>query len=131
MLLAMHDPASVLTLQLFAMGQGLQCLGRHLRDIKVMVDPGLKSTLSKVHDCTSKMVSHTMMLRGVSLFLLGKVATMSFELSLAPSLASKTGKASLPIGSAHRFAQILCNTKEKYLQRILFLPAILLRDENK
>jgi hypothetical protein len=38
----MHDPASVLTLRLFATGQGLKCLGRHLRDIKVTVDPGSK-----------------------------------------------------------------------------------------
>jgi hypothetical protein len=38
--LAVHDPASVLTLRLFATGQGLQCLGRHLRDIKVTVDLG-------------------------------------------------------------------------------------------
>ncbi len=40
-----HDLVSVITLQLFATGQGLQCLGRHLRDIKVMVDPGSKRTL--------------------------------------------------------------------------------------
>jgi hypothetical protein len=37
---AMHDPASVVTLRLFDTGQGLQCLGRHLRDIKVTVDLG-------------------------------------------------------------------------------------------
>jgi hypothetical protein len=39
--------------------------------MKVTVDPGLKSTLSMVRDRTSEMVSHTIMLRGESLFLLG------------------------------------------------------------
>jgi hypothetical protein len=127
MSLAVHDPASVLTLRLFATGQGLQCLGRHLRDIKVTVDPGLNSTLSKVRDRTSEMVSHTMMLRGVSLFLLGNVATMSCGLSLASSSASKTGKASLMIESLSDLARILCEIEAKYLSRVLFLIAILLR----
>ena len=68
----MHEPASVLTLQLFVTGQGLQCLGRHLREMKVTVNPGSKSTFNMVRDRTAEMVSHTMMLRGVSLFLLGK-----------------------------------------------------------
>ena len=66
--LAVHDPASVLTLRLFVTGQVLQCLGRHLREIKVTVDPGSKSTFSMVRDRTADMVSHTMMLNGVSLF---------------------------------------------------------------
>ena len=83
MLLAVHDPASVLTLWLFATGQGLQCLGRHLQDIKVTVDPGAKSTLSMMRDRTAEMVSHTMMLKGVSLFLLGNADTTSVGLLLA------------------------------------------------
>ena len=78
MSLAVHEPASVVTLRRFAKGPGLQRLGRHVRDMKVTVDLGLKSTLSMVRDRTSEMVSHSMMLRGVSLFLLGRVAMMSF-----------------------------------------------------
>ena len=96
--LAVHDPASVLTLRLFVTGQVLQCLGRHLREIKVTVDPGSKSTFSMVRDCSDDMVSHTMMLNGVSLFLLGILATTFFGLSLASRLASNTGKASSPVG---------------------------------
>ncbi len=38
--LAVHDPASVVTLRLFATRQGLQCLGKHLRDMQVTVDLG-------------------------------------------------------------------------------------------
>ena len=81
----MHDPASVLTLRPFVTGQVLQCLGKHLREIKVTVDPGSKSTFSMVRDRSDDMVSHTMMLNGVSLFLLGilALATTLFELSLA------------------------------------------------
>ena len=74
-LLAVHDLASVLTLRLFVTGQGLQCLGRHLQEMKVTVDPGSKSTFSMVRDRTADMVSHTMMLNGVSLFLYGILAT--------------------------------------------------------
>jgi hypothetical protein len=51
-----------------------------------------------VHDRTADMVSHTMMLNGVSLFLLGILATTFFGLSLASRLASNTGKASSPVG---------------------------------
>ena len=89
---AMHDPSSMLILQM----QGLQCLGRHLWAIQVTVDHGSKSALSKVRDHISEMVSHTtMMLRVVSLYILGSVAMMSFRLLLASLLASRTGKASL------------------------------------
>ena len=95
----MHDPASVLTLQLFVTGQVLQCQGRRLQEIKVTVDPGSKSTFSMVRDRSDDMVSHTMMLNGVSLFLLGILATtFYFGSSLASRLASNTGKASSPVG---------------------------------
>ena len=66
--LAVHDPVSVVTLRLFATGQGLQCRGRHLREIKVTVDPGSKSTFNMVRDRTADMVSQTIILSGVSLF---------------------------------------------------------------
>jgi len=48
--------------------------------MKVTVDPGSKSTFSMVHDRTADMVSHTKMLNGVSLFLLGIVATNLFRI---------------------------------------------------
>jgi hypothetical protein len=41
-LLAVHDPASAVTLRIFATGQGLRCLGRHLQDVQVTVDLGRK-----------------------------------------------------------------------------------------
>ena len=105
-MLAVHDLASVLTLRLFVTGQGLQCLGRHLREMKVTVDPGSKSTFNMVRDRTDDMVSHTMMLNGVSLFLLGILALIFSELPLdprlvswlAPRLASNTGNASSAVG---------------------------------
>jgi hypothetical protein len=98
LLLAVHDPASGLTLRLFVTGQGLQCLGRHLREMKVTVDPGSKSSFNMVRDRTADMVSHTMMLNGVSLFLLGIVATNFLGLTLASMLASNMGKASSTVG---------------------------------
>jgi hypothetical protein len=110
-----HDLASVLTLQLLVTGQGLQYLGRHLRDIKVTVDPGLNSTFSMVRDRTNEMVSHTMILKGVSLFLLGMVDATSWGLSLVSTLASKTGKASLSVGSSNNLARISCEIEEKDL----------------
>jgi hypothetical protein len=61
----------VLILRSCFMGRVLQCLGRHLHLISVDVDPGSNNTLSKVRDLTVDMVSTTMMLVGVSLFLLG------------------------------------------------------------
>ena len=82
-MLAVHDPASVLTLRLFVTGQGLQCLGRHLQEIKVTVDPRSKSTFNMVRDHTDEMVSHTIMLKGVSLFLLGIVVTTFLGFLLA------------------------------------------------
>ncbi len=42
-----------------------------MRLIRVDVDPGTNNTMSKVRDLTVDMVSTTMMLVGVSLFLLG------------------------------------------------------------
>ena len=100
--LAVHDPASVVTLRLFATGQGLQCRGRHLREIKVTVDPGSNNTFNMVRDRTADMVSQIIMLSGVSLFLLGILAEVLFGFSLASELGSNTGKASstmgLPVG---------------------------------
>ena len=58
----MHDLASMFTLRHFVTGQGLQCLGRHLQEMKVTVDHGSKCTLNMVRDCTADMVLHTMML---------------------------------------------------------------------
>jgi hypothetical protein len=55
--------------------------------MKVMVDPGSNSTFSMVRDRTDEMVLHTMMLNGVSLFLLGMVDAMSWGLSLASTSA--------------------------------------------
>ena len=117
--LAVHDPASVLTLQLLVTGQGLQYLGRHLQDIKVTVDPGSNSTFSMVRDRTDEMVSHTMILNGVSLFLLGMVDATSRGLSLASTLASKVGKASSSVGLSDDLARISCEIEEKYLSRVL------------
>ena len=77
----------------------MQCLGRHLQEMKVTVEPGSKSTFNMVCDRTDDMVSHTMMLNGMSLFLLGILATTLLELSLASRLASNTGKASSTVGS--------------------------------
>ena len=96
--LAVHDPASVLTLRCLAAGRGLQCRGKHLRAMKVTVEPGSNSTFYMVRDRTDDIVSHTMMLNGVSLFLLGILATIRSELSLASRLASNAGKASSTVG---------------------------------
>jgi hypothetical protein len=85
---------------LFVTGQGLQCLGRHLREMKVTVDPGSKSTFNMVCECTADMVMHTMMLSVVSLFLVGIVAAVSLELWLVPEFASNTGIASKEVGSS-------------------------------
>jgi hypothetical protein len=87
--LAVHDPASVVTLRLFATGQGLQCRGRHLREIKVTVNPGSKSTFNMVRDRTADMVSQTIILSGVSLFLLGILAEALFGFLLASELVSE------------------------------------------
>ena len=71
--------------------------------MKITVNSGSKSTFSVIRDRTNDMVSHTMMLNGVSLFLLGILAMTFFELSLASRLASNTGKTSsivgFPVGS--------------------------------
>ncbi len=123
MSLAMHEPASVLTLQLFAIGQNLHCLGRQLRQMKVTVDPGLKNTLNMVRDCTSEMVLHTMMLSGVSLFLFGIVTATLFDLSSASELSPNTGKASaskvgLPVGN------VLALFLNKDLSKGIAFPAV-------
>ncbi len=107
-LLAVHDPASVLTLRLFVTGQGLQCLGRHLREMKVTVDPGSKSTFNMVRERTADIVLHTIMLNGVSLFLLGIVTTIFLRLSLASTLASNMGKASSKVGLSVGIVLIMC-----------------------
>ena len=114
----------MLTLRLLVTGQGLQCLGRHLRDIKVTVDPGLNSTFSMVRDRTDEMVLHTMMLNGVRLFLLGMVDATSPGLSSASTLASNTGKASSNERSSDDLARILCEIEEKYLSRVLVLTRV-------
>jgi hypothetical protein len=69
--------------------------------MKEIVDPGSKSPFSRVRDRTAEMVSHTMMLSGVSLALLGKVAPMSCRSSVSSS-SSNTGKAYSTLGSAKR-----------------------------
>ncbi len=94
MSLAVHEPASVLTLRLFGIEQGLQCLGRHLWEMKLTVDPGSKSTFNMVRDRTTEMVLQTIMLRGVSLFLLGNLSATFLDLSSVSELGSNTGKAS-------------------------------------
>ncbi len=92
-LFAVHEPASVLTLQAFSTGHGLHDLGRHFRLIKVMVKPELKSTFNRVRERTPEMMSHSKILRGVSLFLSGRAAVASCGASTS-SLASITGNAS-------------------------------------
>ena len=106
--LSMHNPASMLTLSVLVTGYGLQWTGRVLQGMNMAVDLELRSTFSRVPDRTAEMVSHTMMLNGVSLFWLGilALATTLFQLSLASRLAtrlaSNTGnaffKVGLPIG---------------------------------
>jgi hypothetical protein len=80
--------------------------------MKVTVDPGSKSTLRMVRDRTAEIVSHTMMLSGVSLFLLGMVDAASRGLSLASTFASITGKASSSVGSSDDLARISRETEE-------------------
>jgi hypothetical protein len=64
--------------------------------------PESKNAFNRVRYRTAELVLYTMMLNGVSLFLLGILATTLFELSLAsrlaPRLASNTGKASSTVG---------------------------------
>jgi hypothetical protein len=60
--------------------------------MKVVVDPGSNSTFNSMRDRTAEMVSHTMMLSGVSLALLGKVTLTSFGPAV-PLCSSNTGKA--------------------------------------
>jgi hypothetical protein len=79
-----------------------------------------------VRDRTAEMVWLTMMLKGVSLFLLCNVGTTSCRLSLVSTLASNTGKASSKIGSSDDLARILCEIEEKYLSRVLILTRVLM-----
>jgi hypothetical protein len=79
-----------------------------------------------VRDRTDEMVSHTMMLKGVSLFLLGMVDATSWGLSLASTLASNTGKASSSVESSDDLARISCEIEEKYLSRVLGLTHALI-----
>ena len=87
--LVSHDPASVLILHSWLIGCALQFLGRHLRLIKVAVDPGSNSTYSNTRDLTSEMVSTAMILVGVSRFLLG-ILTSDLTLSLSVGYSSST-----------------------------------------
>ena len=66
--------------------------------MKVTVDPGSKSTFSMVCKRTADMVSHTMMLNGVSIFILGIVAAAFLGLWSASPLISNTGKTSSVVG---------------------------------
>jgi hypothetical protein len=79
-----------------------------------------------VRDRTDEMVSHTMILNGVSLFLLGMVDATSRGLSLVSKLASKTGKASSSVGSSNDLARISCEIEEKYLSRVLVFTRALI-----
>jgi hypothetical protein len=92
-LFVVHEPASVLMFRAFSAGHGLHDLGRHFRRMKVTVEPGSKSTFSRMRERTPKMVSHSRMLRGVSLFLFGRLAAASCG-TLSSKSASITGKAS-------------------------------------
>jgi hypothetical protein len=74
-----------------------------------------------VRDRTDEMVSHTMVLKGVSLFLLGMVDATSRGLSLVSTLASTTGKASSSVGSLDDLARISCEIEEKHLSRVSVL----------
>jgi len=94
-----------LTLRLFVGSEGLQCLGRHLREMKVTVDPGSKSTFSMVRDRTVEMVSHTRILNGVSLFLLGLLDAVSGGLSPTSELAACTAKESAHTMKAHFYCE--------------------------
>ena len=65
--------------------------------MNMAVDLELRSTFSRVPDRTAEMVSHTMMLSGVSLALLGKVTLTSFGPAV-PLCSSNTGKAYSAVG---------------------------------
>ncbi len=68
-----YVPASVWIWRSLVIAHGLQCLGRHLRLIKVDVDPGSKRIFSSVRDLTEDIVSTTAMLVGMRCFLLGNL----------------------------------------------------------
>ena len=72
------DPSCVSTLRFLATGYCLQCLGRHLQEKKVVIDPGSTNAFSRVHDCTAEMVLLTMIPSGKNRALVGMIATTSF-----------------------------------------------------
>ncbi len=94
--LVSQDPASVLILRSCLMGIALQYLGRHLRLIKVAVDPGSNSTFSKVQDLTAEMVSTTIILVGVTRVLLGILTSGIISLISGG-----------PLSSTNRYASVL------------------------
>jgi hypothetical protein len=79
-------PASVWIWRSLVIAHGLQCLGRHLRLIKVDVDPGSNRTFSSIRDLTEDIVSTTVMLVGVSLDALGVAIVFVKTGTLAPML---------------------------------------------
>ena len=95
-LFGVHEPASVLILWVFSSRQGLHNLSSHFRLMKVMVKPGLKSTLDKVHQHTPKMVLPNRIPRGVSLFLSARLAAVPYG-TLSSASASITGKVCLTV----------------------------------
>jgi len=58
--------------------------------MKVTVDPGSKSTFSMVRDRTVEMVSHTRILNGVSLFLLGLSDAALLSSALGDDVANES-----------------------------------------
>jgi hypothetical protein len=93
---AAHVPASVWIWCLLVIAHGLQCLGRHLRLIKVNVDPGSNRTFSSIRDLTEDIVSTTAMLVEVSLDALGvaivviKMGTLALMLVLHANIITTT-----------------------------------------
>ena len=76
-----------------------------------------------VRDCTSEIVLHTMMLRGVSLFLFGILTATLFDLLSVSELGSNTGKASsLKVGSP--VGNVLALFSNKDLTKGIAFPAV-------
>ena len=63
-LFAMHEPASVLTLQALSTGHGLRDFGKHSWFMIVTVKPGSKITFNRVREHTPEMLLHSSILRG-------------------------------------------------------------------
>ena len=87
--LVSHDPANVLIFRSCLIGCALQLLGRHLRLISVAVDPGSNNTFNNTQDLTSEIVSTTIILVGVSRFLLG-ILTSDLTLVISVGYSSST-----------------------------------------